>query len=64
MGEAHKNYPRGKFCEDDEGELQMRICMQDKTIIIDFGKPVTWLGLAKKDAVNLANSLLEKANSI
>lgn len=58
------NYPRGKFCEDDEGELTMGIGIQDKTIIIDFGKPVKWLGLAKQDAVNLANSLLEKANQL
>lgn len=58
------NYPRGKFSDDDEGELAMRIGIQDKTVIIDFGKPVKWFGLAKQDAVNLANSLLEKASQL
>jgi len=57
-------YPRGKFSEDDEGELAMRIGVQDKTIILDFGKPVKWLGFGKQDAINLATSLLEKANQL
>lgn len=57
-------FPRGKLNADDEGELEMSIGIQDKTVILDFGKPVKWLGLAKQDAVNLANSLLEKANQL
>ena len=59
-----QNYPRGKFSEDDEGALEVSLGIQDKTVILDFGKPVKWLGLAKQDAVNLANSLLEKANQL
>jgi len=64
MTDPLTTYPRGKFCEDDEGELAMRIGIQDKTVILDFGKPVKWLGLAKQDAANLAKSLLEKANQL
>lgn len=64
MTKQQTTYPRGKLCEDDEGELQMRLGIQDKTVIIDFGKPVKWFGMAKKDTINLANALLEKANEL
>jgi hypothetical protein len=59
-----ENYPRGKLCNDDEGELVLRICVQDKTVILDFGKPVKWLGFSKQDALNLAETLIKRANEI
>jgi hypothetical protein len=58
------NFPRGKLCEDDEGQLVFRIGVQDKTVVLDFGKPVKWFGLGKQDAINLASQLLEKANQL
>lgn len=57
-------YPRGKLSEDDEGELQIAITIKDNTIIVAFGKPITWIGLAKQDAINFANLLLTKASEI
>lgn len=57
-------YPRGKLCADDEGELKIAITVKDKTVIIAFEKPITWIGLAKQDAINLANVLLSRANEI
>lgn len=61
---ATKDYPRGKLNQHDEGGLQIAIGVQDKTVIIDFGTPTTWIGLDKHTALALANSLIEKANVI
>lgn len=58
------NYPRGKFCDDDEGELAVAIGVKDKTVIIDFNKEVAWIGMDKAGAIGFANAILEKANSI
>lgn len=39
-------YPRGKIHRLDEGELAFRMGIKDgTTLIIDFGKPVAWIGL-------------------
>lgn len=59
-------YPRGKLGEDDEGvtEIAVGLNMETKTIIIMFENPIKWLGFDKEAAIALANSILEKANSI
>lgn len=59
-----KKYPRGKLSADDEGELKIGITIKDNTIIVAFGKPITWIGLGKQDAINFANLLLAKADEI
>lgn len=57
-------YPRGKLNEDDEGQLEIAIVVKDKTIIIDFGKPIAWIGLDKDSAMNLVALIIDKVNSI
>jgi hypothetical protein len=59
-----KTFSRGKLNDADEGDLQFRIAVKDKTIIVDFGKPVVWIGLDKETAVSLANILLKRAKEI
>ncbi len=61
---ATKNFPRGKFSSDDEGELRIAVGMKDKTIVIDFGKEVAWLGLDKDTALALADALVSWAQKI
>lgn len=56
------NYPRGKLNAEDEGELTVRITVKDKTVIVDFGKGVTWLGLGAVEARALGRKLIERAN--
>jgi hypothetical protein len=57
-------FPRGKLNADDEGELQARIGVRDKTLIIDFGKPVVWLGLDHHTAMSLAANIMKRAQEI
>jgi hypothetical protein len=58
------NYPSGKLCENDEGELEIAIHSKDKIIIIEFNKKIKWFGLNKNEAVNLVKVLLAKVNEI
>ena len=61
---ATGDYPRGKIHKDDEGGIKIGVTVKDKTLIIDFGKSITWLGLGKDDAINLANVLLKRSKEL
>lgn len=58
------DFPRGKLCQDDEGGLRIAVYESDKTVIINFGKDIEWIGLDKETALKLANSLMECAAKI
>lgn len=57
-------FPRGKLNADDEGALQIGIATLDKTLIINFGKPVEWIGLDKITAVALAETIKKRAEEL
>lgn len=54
---ATGNFPEGKLNAHDEGELQMAIAHKDGKILIQFGKPIAWLGLGPEHARQLAKLL-------
>ncbi len=51
------NYPRGKFSDNDDGELRIRMGIKDKTFIIEFGCPVGWIGFDPQHLVEFINQL-------
>lgn len=57
-------YPRGRLCENDEGEIQIKIAGDPttRTVIIDFGKPVAFIGFTPEQAHEIAACLIENAN--
>lgn len=57
-------FPRGKLNADDDGALNVRIGTQDKTVIIDFGKPTVWIGLDKHTAIALAEKIKRRAEEL
>lgn len=59
-----KNYPRGKLSDDDEGECSVMIFNKDKTVIVNFGKELTWIGFPKENAIAFAQSIINKANQL
>jgi hypothetical protein len=61
---ATGNFPDGKLTEHDEGEIKIGITTKDGKVVIDFGKPVHWIGFTKEQAVRIATSLLSKAESL
>jgi len=54
-------HPQGKLTPQDEGGIQFAIGVQDGKVCIDFGTPVHWLGMEPGDALQLAESLIQKA---
>lgn len=61
---ATGSFPRGHFDKDDEGELRLAVTVRDRTIIIDFGKPVAWIGLDKIAATQLAATILKRVKEL
>jgi hypothetical protein len=59
---ATGNFPQGKLHQSDEGELQLAFMVKDGKVIVNFGKPVAWLGLAPADARQFAVFLMKRAN--
>lgn len=59
-------FPRGKISDDDEGQLKYGVATdrENNVIILEFGKPLAWLGLDKSAAIQLANVLLTKATEL
>lgn len=53
-----------KIKSDDEGSLQFVIYIKDNHLMIDFGKPVAWLGLHKEEAVALGQRILDKTKEM
>ena len=60
---ATGQYPHGKLCPQDEGEIKIAIAADPKNqvVLIDFGKPVASIGFTPKEAHDIANMLIEKA---
>lgn len=48
------NFPQGKLNSNDEGELALGITHDKGKVIIDFGKPVAWIGFDPKQAKEIA----------
>jgi hypothetical protein len=64
IGDYPKQFPKGKLKEDDEGILGVKIGTVDDTVVIDFGKPVAWLGLTEDEIGPFINSLIKHAKTI
>lgn len=54
-------YPRGKLCADDDGKCQLGVTTSDRTVIIEFDRPMTWVGMSGDQAMELANVLIKRA---
>ena len=61
---TNERFPRGKLRDDDEGTLTFAITVKDRTVILEFGKPIEWIGMSKQDALGLAELLARRANEI
>lgn len=55
------NYPLGKLNETDEGEIMMGVSHTPGKVILNFGKPVAWIGFTAEQASELADSFMEHA---
>ena len=58
------DFPRGKFNASDKSGLQLAVGVKDRTVIIDFGKPVVWLGLDKATALQFSELIRKHAEKL
>lgn len=60
---ATGRHPEGKLTPQDEGEIAFAITNTMGKVVVNFGKPVAWLGMRPQDARQLADLLLRHAAS-
>ncbi len=63
---ATGNFPNGKLSETDEGEIAIAVIAlpEQGTVIINFGKEVSWIGMNADQADGLAELLKQKADEL
>lgn len=57
-------FPRGKLKDDDQGELTIAIGVRERTLIIDFGPTMGWIGMDKKAALEFGSQIINRAMEI
>lgn len=69
MGEAARRlglgatgqFPDGKLKEDDEGEISIAATVQNGEVVLNFGKPIAWIGFTPEQAEQIGYMLIQKA---
>lgn len=58
---ATGKFPDGKLTDSDEGEIRVAIALAEDRVVMNFGKPIEWIGFTKDQAKQIAISLQSKA---
>ena len=63
---AKRAWSEGRLNAEDQGDLAVAITTDHtkKRIIMDFGKPITWLAMTAEDAVKWGTELIRRAREI
>lgn len=61
LGKTGK-FPEGKLNRRDEGEIKIGVSNRNGAVIINFGVPVTWIGMPPDTVRSLAKMLLKHAD--
>ena len=61
---ATGEYPEGRLNENDEGEIRFAITSGGGKLVMNFGKPVAWIGMGRSQAVQLIKVLQEHADKL
>jgi hypothetical protein len=54
-------YPEGKMTQSDKGELQFKVVAYEGRVIMDWGRPVQWVGFRPFEARTVADALIRYA---
>ena len=59
-------FPHGKITATDEGEIAFAVghLKSKGVVVIDFNKPVTWVGMRPEEAIQLAVALVTHAENV
>lgn len=65
-GTARREYPQGRMGAEDDGALSYAVTAdKDRgVVVIRFGKPVEWIGLAPADVAKLVEVLVRRAREV
>ena len=58
---ATGSHPQGKLDGSDEGEIKIAVAVVDGKVVINFGKPVAWVGFDAKQARQIADLLRQRS---
>lgn len=59
---ATGQFPRGKLHESDEGEIRIGVTVKSGTVVLAFGKDVSWVGMPPRQARDLGRMLIARAD--
>lgn len=57
-------FPHGKITPQDEGAVALQIGSENGRVVLQFPKPVKWIGFTREQALQIANSLIKHAASL
>lgn len=62
---AQGDYPAGMYGGDDEGSIAFGVApdIDNRRVVLNFGKEVAWLGMEPNQAVHLAEALIKAARA-
>lgn len=58
------DFPDGKLTPHDEGALAVAVGTKDRSVILQFPKPIEWIGFTPDQALDLAQNLITKARHL
>lgn len=58
---ATGKYPEGKLRDRDEGEIAFAVGAEQGKVVLNFGKPVAWIGFTPEQAMEIARLIRNKA---
>jgi len=58
---ATNQFPQGKLTPEDEGEIRIAIGQKDGKVVVDFGKPIAWVGFDPEQAESFADTIRDHA---
>lgn len=61
---ATGDFPKGRLNKSDEGGIQFAVGSDGDKVILDFGKPVHWIGMDAEQAADLASYLMKQAREV
>jgi hypothetical protein len=61
---ATNQFPDGKLTPQDEGEIQLSMATVDDKIVLNFAKPIAWIGFTPDQAHNLGRLLIKRAKKL
>lgn len=61
---ATNQFPEGKLTEQDQGEIRVAVGSHEGKVIMNFGKPISWIGFTKEQAREIGTLLIRRSEEV